>query len=359
MRPRGPLLIALALLAAVAPAGCGRKGSPVAPEQRLPRPVADLSGTVQPGAIELSWTNPGRRVDSTRLRDLAVARVFRTEDAGAGDPKSALLVNGRIAGYTEVATIRLDAPAPAVVDGGRVRLEDRRDLAWGRRYTYVVVTGDARGRVSPPSTRLSLIYLATPDAPGGLAVQPGDREVRLTWQPPGRLADGGAATGPFAYEVLRASPPDGPLQPVARTEPGTAAFTDRGLDNDQTYAYAVRALRREAGTLARGPASGRVAATPADTTPPSRPAHLVVIPSEGQVRLAWNASPEPDVAAYVVYRAEAEGGFVRVGSTRPPTTVFVDREVPRGRYRYTVTALDASARPNESARSNEVTVSVP
>jgi fibronectin type 3 domain-containing protein len=85
----------------------------------------------------------------------------------------------------------------------------------------------------------------------------------------------------------------------------------------------------------------------------------VAIPSEGQVRLAWNASPEPDVAGYVIYRAEAGGAFVRVGSTRVPTTVFVDREVPAGTYRYVVTALDASARANESARSNDVRVTVP
>jgi hypothetical protein len=44
---------------------------------------------------------------------------------------------------------------------------------------------------------------------------------------------------------------------------------------------------------------------------------------------------------------------------RPPTTTFVDRNVPPGTYRYTVTAQDASARANESGPSNEVTVTVP
>jgi fibronectin type 3 domain-containing protein len=94
-------------------------------------------------------------------------------------------------------------------------------------------------------------------------------------------------------------------------------------------------------------------------TPPSAPRNLVAIPSEGTVRLAWDASPEPDVAAYVVYRADARGVFTRIGSTRPPTTVFVDREAPRGAQRYAVTAEDSAARPNESARSNEVSVTVP
>jgi hypothetical protein len=51
--------------------------------------------------------------------------------------------------------------------------------------------------------------------------------------------------------------------------------------------------------------------------------------------------------------------LARIGSTAAPSTVFVDAGVPPGRYRYTVTARDGGARANESARSNEVTVSVP
>jgi len=42
-----------------------------------------------------------------------------------------------------------------------------------------------------------------------------------------------------------------------------------------------------------------------------------------------------------------------------PGTTFTDRDVPPGTYRYAVTAQDASVRANESARSNEVDVTVP
>jgi hypothetical protein len=94
-------------------------------------------------------------------------------------------------------------------------------------------------------------------------------------------------------------------------------------------------------------------------TPPSAPANLVAIPAARTVRLSWAPSPERDVAGYVVYRAAGGGGLARIGSTASPSTVFVDADVPPGRYRYTVTARDAGARANESARSNEVTVSVP
>ena len=338
---------------------CGRKGAPVAPERRVPQPVTDLHGLVREGGIELTWSVPRRRVDQTRLIDPDAARVFRTEDAGQGDPKPALLSNDRIAGYTEVGTVRLgDAPS-TLAQGGRIVFPDRRGLVVGRRYTYVVVTTDAQGRTSPPSSRLTLTFAAAPQPPADLQAEPGERQVRLSWRPPARLTDGGPATGPLVYEVLRAPAPDAPLTPIARTEPDVTSTTDRGLENERTYHYAVRAVRQEGTTQIEGEATARIAATPTDVTPPAPPTNLVAIPSQGVVRLSWTPGTDADLGGYVVYRASGAAPFVRVGSVRAPGTTFTERDVPAGTHRYAVTAQDTSVRANESARSNEVTVTVP
>lgn len=350
--------VLLAALAALPLAACGRRGPPVAPERRVPAPVTDLSGVVRPGGIELTWTNPTRRADQTRLRDLSVARVFRAEDAGAGEARPAILERGGVRGYTEVTTVRLASPAPATLERERVTLTDRQALTVGRRYTYVVVTADTTDRLSPPSSRLTLTFVSAPEPPRSLVAQPGEGAARLAWSPPARLTDG-SAPGALTYEVLSAGTADAPLAPLATPPVTTTELTDRGLENDRTYYYAVRAIRTDAGTKAVSDPTERVAVTPVDVTPPSPPRDLVAIPSERTVRLAWNVSPDPDVAAYVVYRARDGGGLVRIGSTRAPVTVFVDRDVPPGRYRYTVTAEDSSSRRNESGRSNDVTVSVP
>lgn len=346
-------------LAALALAACGKKGPPVAPEQRLPAPVADLTAVVLESAVELTWTNPTRRADRSRLRDLTLVRVYRIEDDGRGEPKSAPRSDGGIAGWTEVAAIRLAAPEPAVLQGNRVVVTDRRGLVPGRRYTYVVVAADSLGRAGPPSRRVSVAYVAAPEPPVAVRARPGEREARLAWQPPARLADGGAVPGPLAYEVLRAPAPDAPLAVVARTGSGELALTDRDLENDRAYYYAVRAVRIEAGTTVYGAASPRVAVTPRKVTPPAPPADLVAIASEGAVRLSWRPSPAGDVSGYVVYRAPAGGAFVRVGATQTPATTFTDRGVPRGAWRYAVTAEDSAAIRNESARSNEAAVTVP
>lgn len=355
MRPR--LGVAAGLLLVLA--ACGRVGPPVAPQFREPRPATELAATVDAGLIELSWVNPNRRVDNSPLRDLALVHLFRTDDAGAGEPKSALRSRGQIAGYDEIGTVRMAAPAPATVDGLRVALSDRQGLTYGRRYTYVILVEDAQGRLSPPSARLSVPYIAAPTVPANLAATPGEGEIRLRWEPPDRLVDGSPVQGAISYEIVRGTGAEGATRTITELPAGETTFTDRDLVNDRAYSYAVRALRVDAGGRARGPLSTPVTVTPVDLTPPAPPHDLVGILVGGDVRLSWAASPDADVARYVVYRTDSRGTITRVGSAVPPSTTLVDRSVSPGSYRYAVTAQDTSARANESARSNEVSVTVP
>ena len=357
--------VALALVVVLVVAACGKVGPPVAPQLRVPAPVSDLRGVVEDGAIVLMWTNPQLRADQARLRDLSEVRAYRTEDEGVVPPKPALLVNGRIAGYQEIAAIALGAPGPGVVQGRGVRLVDREGLRFGRRYTYVVVAEDGSGRVSPPSNRFSVTFVAPPEAPPAPTAEARDGEVRLLWRPPSRLVDGSPA-GPLAYEVMRASSPDGPPQAVVPVPLGRTEYVDKTVENERTYFYSVRAIRQDADTTARGSASPSVAATPGRSTPPVPPAKLVATPSANTVRLSWAPSPDPNVAGYVVYRAgptgeltRPTGEITRVGSVRAPATTFTDRDLSPGTYRYAVTAQDATARANESGPSNEVSVTLP
>ncbi len=348
----------VALAASLVLSACGKAGPPVAPILRTPAPVADLRGSIEEGAVALTWTIPQQRVDQTRLRDVRETRVYRTEDDGVVPPKPALSFDGRVAGYQQVATIPMEAPAPAVVQGHTISMVDRDGLRFGRRYTYVVLTEDSRGRVSTPSNRLSIMLISPPEAPSAPTVEALDGEVRLRWQPPARLLDGGVPP-PLAYEVQRSSAPDAPADTVFPLPVGQTEYVDRSVENERTYYYAVRAILQEAGNVARGPAGARVAATPGRTTPPAPPTNLVATPSSGTVRLSWLPSADPNVATYVIYRADASGTPIRVGSVRAPATTFTDRDLAPGVYRYAVAAQDATARANQSGPSNEVSVNVP
>jgi fibronectin type 3 domain-containing protein len=353
---RGALLLILATTTLVA---CGKKGPPVAPELRVPMGPAGLRGAVDEQTIVVSWTGPGQRVDGSRLRSVATYRLYRREETQNGPPKAAMLSSGRVVGYDEIAAIRPEAPAPAAVQGTSVTWVDRRALTLGRQYVYVVTAEDALGRTSGPSERLVVPYLAAPKAPQALDASPGDRSVRLTWQPPAELIDGSPAPGELRYVVLRATGTEGPLAPITPRPVAGTSFTDEGVENDTDYRYAVRAVREEA-VSATGELSAVVSTAPADTTAPDAPTGLLAVPSAGAVRLAWNPSGSPDVATYALYRAGESGDFVRIATTLAVNTVYLDRDVRAGAtYRYAVTALDKARRPNESTRSNVVSARVP
>ncbi|MET0851069.1 MAG: hypothetical protein ABW020_08085 [Candidatus Rokuibacteriota bacterium] len=354
---RSLVALGLAGLAAVA---CGKSGPPVAPELRLPIAPSALSATIDGSAVSLGWANPDKRVDNSRLRDLTTLKVHRREEIAAAEPKAAMLHRGRVVGYDDVAVIRLDAPGDAQVSRGGAHWIDRGQLVPGRRYVYVVTAVDSTGRSSAPSARLVVDFVAAPGPPRDVVGAPGDASVTLTWKAPPELIDGSPAAGDLGYLVLRGAGEGeaGALAPIT-PEPVTGTeYVDRGLDNDAPYRYAIRAVRLATGaTRALGAPSAEVRVTPVDTTPPAAPTALLAITGPATVRLAWNASPDADVTRYVVYRAEETDAFVRVGSTAPPATVFVDRDIVAGRvYRYVVTALDAARRPNESARSNEARI---
>ncbi len=339
--------------------GCGRKGNPVAPERRVPLPPTELAATVRPGEIGLSWLIPTRRVDHSRALDIETARLYRVVDAGSGEPRPAILSGDRIAGYTETAVIRLDRPEPAAVESGRVRYRDRLDLKEGQRYTYVVTASDAQGRTSAPSPRLSVTFIAAPAPPSNLRGQAGEQQVQLAWDAPRGLADGRPLAGAITYEVRRASSPGAPPTPVSPGPVTGTTYTATGLENERTYFYSVHAVRGDGGGMAQSDPSGTIALTPRKTTPPSPPTGLVAIPSAGAVRLAWNPSPEADIAGYLIYRAAGSGESARIGRVTGPATVFVDRGVAPGAYRYAVSAFDGASTPNVSARSAEVAVTVP
>jgi hypothetical protein len=333
----------------------------VAPERRIPAPVSELRVSVEGRSILLEWTNPAQRADGTRLRDLTTLRIHRREEPGQGEPKPAVLSWGKVVGYDEITAIQMAAPEPARVVGRTVRWGDSQGLRAGQRYVYVITAADSIGRQSVPSERRAVVFHPAPRPPEELRAAPGDREVRLTWRPPTLLIDGSPPLQPVGYRLLRAMPPGTPLLPVTATPLTGTEFTDRGLENERTYVYAVQAVRIDLVESVRSEPSATVESTPMDLTPPSAPQNLVAVPSETAVRLAWDPSPEEDVAGYFVYRATPPGdAYIRLTPSEIPGTLFTDRAVERGKtYRYAVTAVDRAKRPNESARSSPTAVTVP
>lgn len=366
MRPTRAVL-ALALGGALLLAACGRRGPPVAPERRLPAPVADLQATVVGEGVQLTWTLPRIRVDRSPVRALSRTEVYRRlEQPGASEPArpAVLTFGGLFGGAPDLPGFERVASIDLRESGGppqrTISYTDVRGLEPGRRYTYVVIAVDDQGRPSPPSNRVAVAVRPPPRPPTGVTARAGDAQVRLTWDPPSALTDGSPVPGPLLYNVFRSTDPGHrPARPV-NAEPLTApAFVDLTVQNEVTYHYTVQALLGPGGP-ASAP-SAVASATPEDQTPPAQPRGLVAVAVARAVRLAWEAVADADLAGYHVYRSTTSGrGYARLTPAPQPATTFVDDRVQPGQtYYYVVTAVDRSRRANESVPSAEAAARLP
>ncbi|MGD8192293.1 transglycosylase domain-containing protein [Brevibacillus ginsengisoli] len=81
---------------------------------------------------------------------------------------------------------------------------------------------------------------------------------------------------------------------------------------------------------------------------PAPPSNVNLTKSNNQITLSWSAGSEPDLLGYRIYRAKADGLFMKLSTVKDPsTTTYTD--TPTGPAGYYVTAVDVAG--NESAPS--------
>ena len=96
-----------------------------------------------------------------------------------------------------------------------------------------------------------------------------------------------------------------------------------------------------------------------DEFAPKAPTGFSAVQDGQQVKLAWQANPEPDVVGYKIYRS-LDGGatFQSLTTLLTVGTAFSDPATTAGTRLYRVTAVDNAQPSNESAPSGSATVNV-
>jgi uncharacterized protein len=335
---------------------CGRRGAPLPPLPVVPAAVSGLRAEPREAGILLSWTRPTRNSDASALTDLREFRLSRATVA-LGTPSVPA------SAFSLVATVRADRPENASVQGPLYVFRDDaggQGLATDRQYRYRIQAVNARGEGGAVSSDVTVDFTAAPAPPTGVKASAGDGTVDLEWQAPTGVSP--AAAPPKGYNVYRGlqSGVYG-LQPVHAAPVRERRFRDAGVQNDVAYYYVVRSVSNDRPPWRESADSQEVSVVPEDFIPPSPPRGLVALPGEGIVALTWDANPDPDLLGYSVYRREAhESVAVRLTEAPVPGTTFTDRTPRRGAmYVYTVTAVDRSARRNESAPSTEAEINLP
>jgi hypothetical protein len=317
----------VAVAAAVFSAGCGSIGQPLPPALHVPQRVLDLSAVQQGDKILVKFTVPSRTTESQMIQTPVTA------DLGIGPAGTPFVLTVWEAGakrFTEIPTdkpdVRYAVPAAAwigndVVIAVRILSDKDRTAGWSNQVTLSVV---------PPLV-----------PPASLRQEEVAEGIRLTWQ----------GDAPM-FRVFRRM--DGGENAAALTETDRHTYTDTTIEYQKTYHYSVEAFRAAGDVRASSDLSPEVNVTPIDKWPPPVPTGLAAIASPGRVELAWDRNTAPDLAGYVIYRAEGDGTLTKIGETREGPS-YSDRTIGAGKtYRYAVSAFDQI--PNESEKSPPVSI---
>ncbi len=343
-------IIVAASLGLVVLSGCGRSGPPVVPILVEPSPPTDLTALVRSRTVVLAWTRPTTNVDGTALKYQPSFQISRQQTAP------------RASAYSVIATVKAEKPENALVSGNRYAFTDSH-VAVGGRYTYTVEAVSRRGIIGPSSPEAIALVTVEIEAPSSLRAAAGERAVRLSWVAPARRVDGSPLAIVPRYNIYRgAGPGQYDPNPINREPVQHTQFQDTDLVNDQTYYYRVAAVESQEPPWQEGMPSSEVSAAPVDLTPPAPPQRVRAVVGPGLVvSLSWELNRETDLLGYLVYRSDApQRPPHRLTDTPLKSPTFTDRSVRSGgRYFYTVTAVDASSRRNESVASESVEVHVP
>jgi chitodextrinase len=191
-------------------------------------------------------------------------------------------------------------------------------------YSYTVDAFDTTGNTSAQSAPVTVTTTDTesPSVPAGLKLALAAKSINLSWT---ASADNAGVSG---YDIYR----NGSF--LAATS--SPAYSDTGVTQGSTYSYAIAAYDAAGNVSARSAA--KVLAFP-DTTPPTRPASLILTPATTSIALKWTASTDNvGVAGYKVYR-----GSTLITTVKGNVTTYTSTGLRANTtYSYQVVAFDAA-----------------
>ncbi|HWR97904.1 MAG TPA: hypothetical protein VN317_05720 [Candidatus Methanoperedens sp.] len=325
-RLAAPACATLAAAVLVAAAACGKKAPLRLPDQRPAEHAAAPRASVREGRVTLAFSVPSHRVFPEREEPWVLARILR-RPAGEKEFVEVGAVLERH-GFAFAAPLAWSEEAPSV--GSSVYRVEFRDGARRRRA------------LSEP---LEVVWQPAPAPPTGLMAAGDDRAVVLSWEAPA------GADETTRYRVYRREAPGSAAEALTPEPIATLGHTDSRITAAREYCYRVRAVVPAPPVDIEGAPSAEACARTEDATPPPPPGAVRVTAVPGGFQVSWEEVAVADLLGYRVYRAIDDGPLdlltpvaVRGNALREEA-----RDVrPGARFRYVVTAVDASSRRNES-----------
>ena len=351
--------IALLALVALSGLGCGKRGVPLPPRERVEQ-RAEITAFQRGNQVVLSWKMPARNASPGSVLHIASVDIFRLAES----------LNSPLAMTEEEFASRslLIASMPITsADFGLKTISYRDTLQFAGqpvRLRYAVRYVNASGQRAAFSNFFMLEPAArVASAPASLSTGVSQDAVTLTWSTPTENVDGTTPPNITGYNIYRSTSANQPGTLLNRTQITATTYADEAFEFGKEYFYFVRAVSVGSGGEPVESLESPIAnVRPVDTFPPSAPASVTIAATPTTISLFFPPNPETDVVGYRVYRStdpnRPKTEWDQLTSDLHKANTFVDEKVESGRtYHYFVTAADKFG--NVSQPSEVVSETVP
>jgi hypothetical protein len=352
------LFFVIAVLAILTTTGCGKRGAPIPPRERVPQTV-EITGYQQGSEIFLTWKMPARNAASRSVQNIARADVYRlVEPADSFTVLTEAEFADRSTIVSTVDFVAGDFAAKTFTIADEVGFSDRPLLI---RYAVRLVNG--MGQKAGFSNFLSIEPSAdVAKAPGALSAEASQAAVLLTWSQPLENLDGGSPDNLKGYNVYRKDG-EAAFKRINTEVVESTVFEDETFEFGKSYTYFLRAVSATAsGATVESSDTAKVEISPIDIFPPEPPEAVTIAASLTEISVFFASNLENDIAGYIVYRSTDRDipleDWDRLNQELLTTNTFRDEQVEGGKtYYYYVVAVDE--RGNRSKASELVGDTVP
>ena len=355
---------------------CGKKGPIYPPLVKIPKAIEVLQAFQRGNNIILNWNNPSAYTDGSPLEEISRVEIWlnvmskeaaeKPQTGTKAEEKEGEAASSAEEEFREIAKVLVEIskenfaqyqkPAKDITLQGNFLYshplvsEDLKD----KTFTFALKIRDERKKESDFSALLSVKPKALPLPPANIKTAVMEDRIDIEWSPPDKNIDGSSPAEIMGYRVFRKSEEEGPRLLSADIVRVTQ-FTDKDFQFGVSYEYVIRTTVNDSAPFLESEDSDPAVIAPQDVFPPQAPKGLVAIAGEGFVSLTWDASRDPDLDGYKVWRKKEQAEKFVAITELIRGNVHNDTGIEKNeRYDYAITAVDKSG--NESKKSKSITI---
>ncbi len=322
--------------------GCGKRGAPVPPRERVTQ-IAEIAGFQRGNQVILSWQMPARNASKSSTLNISRADIYRL-----AEPANAPLQISE----EEFANRSTLIAAMPITDADfalkTITYRDQLQFAGqAARLRYAIRFVNSSGQKAGFSNNLIIEPTSKIAAnPSDLVAEATQDAVKLKWTSPTANVDGSTPVSLLGFYVYRSNSQTEPAKMLNKAPITATSFDDEFFEFGKEYFYFVRAV--SIGTQVEPVESSEsniVKFRPVDIFRPTPPTAITVAASATAISIFFAVNPEKDIAGYRIYRttneSEPKEKWQLLTTELLKTNTFQDNRVESGKkYFYYITAID-------------------